>query len=283
MISGATRLAGVIGDPVRHSMSPVIHNAAYAAAGLDWTYVALPVSEGQVDAALDGAIALGIEGLSVTMPHKAAAARRCDELTPAAAHLGVVNAIRCVDGQVIGHNTDGTGFLAALAHADWNPIDRNVVVVGAGGTAKALSTALVAAGVQRVVVAARRADAAHEVAELAGPEAVGVGLNELSGADWGAADLVANTTPVGMAQGPAPDRSLVPVETLSPDCRVIDAVYHPLVTPLLASAAARGLATLGGVELLVGVSAEVFTWWTGVEAPIDVMDQAALAHLRSSQ
>ncbi|MCB1028261.1 MAG: shikimate dehydrogenase [Microthrixaceae bacterium] len=281
MITGATRLAGVIGDPVRHSMSPVIHNAAYAATGLDWVYVAVPVPEGRVEAALAGALALGVEGLSVTMPHKATVARHCDRLTESATRLGVVNAVRLSEGEVIGHNTDGTGFLVALANAGWRAEGRSVVVVGAGGTARALSAALVAAGASRVVVAARRVEAAREVADLVGPGVSPSPLAELPRAEWERADLVANTTPVGMAGGPDPDGLPVPVEALSPECRVIDAVYHPLVTPLLKAARERGLDTMGGVELLVGVSAEVFAWWTGVTAPIDVMSQAALTHIDS--
>lgn len=279
MISGETRLAGVIGEPVRHSLSPTIHNAAYAAAGLDWTYVALPVRPGEVAAALGGAVALGLEGVSVTMPHKEAAAACCDELTPAASALGVVNAVKRVGSKLIGHNTDGTGFVVALSSAGWKPGDGSAIVLGAGGTARALTVALAEAGVTRVTVAARREAAAQAVAELAGARAVGVALESLSEVEWAAAGLVANTTPVGMADGPAPDASLAPVDLLGAHCWVIDAVYHPAETPLLAQARARDLSTLGGVELLVGVSAEVFTWWTGLDAPIGVMSNAAFRAL----
>ena len=283
MISGATRLAGVIGDPVRHSLSPAIHNAAYRACGLDWTYVALPVRLDNVEAALRGAVALGLEGLSVTMPHKTAAAGLCDELTPAASALGVVNAIKAVDNSLVGHNTDGSGFLHALAAAGWSAAGRSVIVLGAGGTARALAAALAEAGATRVTIAARRAEAALEVAQLAGSVGVGVALDSLGVADWAAADLVANTTPVGMTGGPAPDRMLATVERLSPQCWVIDAVYHPTNTPLLAAAQARGLSTVGGVELLVGVSAEVFTWWTGLDAPLGTMSEAAAAQLERAR
>lgn len=279
MISGATRLAGVIGDPVRHSLSPAIHNAAYAAHDLDWAYVALPVRSGGVEAALRGAAALGLEGLSVTMPHKETAARCCDELTPMAASLGVVNSIKRVGGSIVGHNTDGTGFLHALSAAGWEASGRTAIVLGAGGTARALTAALAGAGAGRVIVAARRVDAAREVAKLAGAVGEGVDLASVDGSTWGAADLVANTTPIGMTGGPAPEASLAPVERLSSGCRVIDAVYHPTDTPLLAAAKDRGLSTLGGVELLVGVSAEVFTWWTGLEAPLQAMSRAAIDQL----
>ena len=279
LISGATRLAGVIGDPVRHSLSPAIPNAAYAAHGLDWAYVALPVRPGGVEAALRGAVALGLEGLSVTMPHKATAAACCDELTPAAVSLGVVNATKRVGTSLVGHNTDGTGFLHALSAAGWDAAGRNAIVLGAGGTARALTAALAGAGAARVTVAARRADAAREVAQLAGAVGVGVALDRVDDAGWGGADLVANTTPVGMIGGPAPQHALAQVELLSPRCWVIDAVYHPTETPLLVAAKGRGLSTLGGVELLVGVSAEVFTWWTDLDAPLDAMSAAALDQL----
>lgn len=279
MISGATRLAGVIGDPVRHSLSPAIHNAAYAAHDLDWAYVALPVQPDGVAAALRGAVALGVEGLSVTMPHKATAAQCCDELTPAAGALGVVNAVKRVDSALIGHNTDGTGFLHALSAAGWDAASRTAIVLGAGGTARALAAALADAGADRVIVAARRPDAAREVAQLAGAAGEGVALDSVDHATWGAADLVANTTPVGMSDGPAPDWMLAPVELLSSHCWVIDAVYHPTDTPLLTAAHGRNLSTMGGVELLVGISAEVFTWWTGLEAPLAAMSRAAEAQL----
>jgi shikimate dehydrogenase len=275
VISGSTRLAGVIGNPVRHSMSPAIHNAAYEATGLDWAYVALPVREDRVEAALLGAVALGLEGVSVTMPHKAAAAQFCDELTPTAARLGVVNSIRNVDGTLVGNNTDGTGFLRALLADGWSAHGRRVVVVGAGGTARALTAALVDAGVEQVLVAARREEAALDVATMAGAGARGIRLEDMSESQWGDADLVANTTPVGMVGSARPDASPAPVPWLSSECRVIDAVYHPQTTPLLAASRQRGLSTLGGVELLVGVSAEVFTWWTGLEAPMQVMADAA--------
>ena len=170
VISGSTRLAGVIGNPVRHSMSPAIHNAAYEATGLDWAYVALPVTEDRVEAALLGAVALGLEGVSVTMPHKTAAAQFCDELTPAAARLGVVNSIRNVDGTLVGNNTDGTGFLRALLADGWPANGRRVVVVGAGGTARALAAALVDAGAEQVLVARRREETALRGATMAGPK-----------------------------------------------------------------------------------------------------------------
>ena len=142
MISGSTRLAGVIGDPVRHSLSPAIHNAAWAAADLDWVYVALPVGVERLREALSGMVALGVEGLSGTMPHKAEAAKLCDELTSAAEALGVVNSLKRQGARLIGHNTDGSGFVSALGDSGWSPSNRRALVVGAGGTARAVTHAL---------------------------------------------------------------------------------------------------------------------------------------------
>ncbi|MEZ5381051.1 MAG: shikimate dehydrogenase [Microthrixaceae bacterium] len=282
MISGATRLAGVIGDPVRHSLSPAIHNAAYAATGLDWVYLALPVGEERLGEALSGMVALGIDGLSVTMPHKARAAEYCDELTPAAEALGVVNSLRRQGARLVGHNTDGSGFVTALANNGWSSSIRSAVVVGAGGTARAITHALGAAGAHRVTVAARRARAGDSVAALAGPAGEARPLGEMGAHQWREADLVVNTTPVGMAGSALPNGSLVPVELLRSDAVVADVVYHPRVTPMLSAAAAAGHRCLGGVDLLLGLSAEVFTWWTGQAAPLEAMRGAVLAQLDGS-
>src|SRR5262245_21568753 len=135
-ITGATRVAGVIGSPVRHSLSPAMHNAAFADAGLDWRFVAFDVADGEAGQALDGMRALGIDGLSVTMPHKQAVARAVDVLSPAARALDAVNCVaRLDDGRLEGLNTDGAGFVASLRDAGINPAGMAVAVLGAGGAA----------------------------------------------------------------------------------------------------------------------------------------------------
>ena len=265
--AGTTRLAGVIGWPVRHSRSPDIHNAAYEALGLDWVYVALPVAPGQVPAALAGMRALGLEGLSVTMPHKAAAAAQVDVLTPDAAALGAVNSVRRDGDRLIGDNTDGGGFVDSLLEAGVDPAGRRCVVLGAGGAARAVVRSLALAGAAQVTVVNRDPTRGAAAAALAGDTGA-VGSTE----DLMSADLLVQATPVGMGDDLtlAADPALLPAGAV-----VADLVYHPLVTPLLAAARARGLPTVDGLGMLVHQAARQLQAWTGRDAPIDVMRAAA--------
>src|SRR3954469_6165198 len=155
-IRATTRLAGVIGSPIRHSRSPAIFNAAFAAAGLDWAYLAFEVAGGGAGGALDAVRALGIEGLSVTMPHKSDVAGLVDERSPQAEQLGAVHCVVRRGDRLIGHNTDGAGFVASLrADAGFDPAERSCVVLGAGGAARAVVLALAEAGASSVVVVNR--------------------------------------------------------------------------------------------------------------------------------
>ncbi len=271
-VTGETRLAGVIGWPVRHSRSPAIHNAAYAALGLDWTYLALPVVPGAVPAALAGARALGIEGLSVTMPHKSAVAAAVDELTADAAALGAVNSVRNLDGRLVGDNTDGGGFVDSLRVDEGiDPAGATCVVVGAGGAARAVVRALAVAGADRVAVVNRSRDRAEAAAALAGD--VGSTVDDVAAA-LAAADLVVQATPLGMGDD---DRVAFDVAALGEGAVVVDLVYHPEVTPTLAAAAGRGLRTVGGLGMLVHQAARQVRSWTGRDAPVEAMLAAARA------
>ena len=274
-MSGRTRLAAVIGWPVRHSLSPAIHNAALAAADLDWVYLALEVPPGQAPAALTGMRALGIEGLSVTMPHKTDVAAAVDCCTPSRRSCGPSTlSVRRPDGTLEGHNTDGDGFIAALRAAGADPAGRRVVLLGAGGAGRALALALAGAGAAEVAVVNRSEAAAQVAAGLAAP--VGrVG----TAADVRAADLVVNATPVGMGDG----AGALPVDPalLHAGQVVADIVMHPLDTALLQAARAAGAATVDGLGMLVHQAALAFTLWTGVEAPVAAMREAAERELAS--
>jgi shikimate dehydrogenase len=275
VISGATRVAAVIGDPVRHSLSPILHNTAYRELGLDWSYVAFEVPDGQTAAALQGARALGLVGLSVTMPHKTAAAAACDELTDDAAALRSVNTVMIEDAKLLGASTDGPGFLRSLADAGCDPTGARVLVVGAGGAARAVALALGRAAAH-LQVAARRPAAAAETAELAGGEAVAWDDRAAAAIDAG---IVVNATPVGMGDDPA---VVVAVDALHPGQVVADLVYHPLETPLLREARARGATTVDGLGMLVHQAALQVERWSGQAAPVPAMRRAAEAALRSS-
>ena len=267
-LTGETRLAGVIGWPVRHSRSPAIHNAAFAAAGLDWVFLALPVEPGRAAAAVGGMAALGIEGLSVTMPHKAAVAAAVDRLAPDAVALGAVNCIAREDGVLVGHNTDGAGFVDSLRVDEGiDPSGMRCVVVGAGGAARAVVRALAGAGAAHVAVVNRNPERAAEAALLAGPLGAVAGADDLA-----RADLVVHATPVGMG-----DDGGLPFDpaTCAGHAVIADLVYHPEETPLLAAAASAGRRTVGGIGMLVHQAAHAFGLWTGVDAPIGAMSAAA--------
>lgn len=271
--TGSTRLAAVIGWPVRHSRSPAIHNAGFSAAGLDWTYVALPVRPGHASTAIAGMDALGIDGLSVTMPHKAPVAAALDHLTDDAVALGAVNCVFRDGDDLVGDNTDGSGFVDSLRADEGIDLSgRACVVVGAGGAARAVVRSLALSGVESVTVVNRRNDRAQSAAALAGT--IGrVGDGEAIRR----ADLVVNATPVGMGD----DASLPfdPART-APDTVIADLVYHPLVTPLLSAAADCGRRPVGGLGMLVHQAARAFSRWTGVAAPVAAMDAAARRGLR---
>jgi shikimate dehydrogenase len=266
----STRLAGVMGCPVRHSLSPAIHNAAFRATDLDWVYVAFEVPPAGAAAAVAAMGALGIEGLNVTMPHKAGVAEAVDRLSPVAGELGAVNTVVREAAALVGHNTDGDGLVAALrAEHGFDPAGRRCLILGAGGTGRAVARALGAAGAADVAVVARRSEQAKAVATLAGPSG-------RTGAvmDAGGADLVVNTTPVA-AELPL---GLEPSH-LGPAQLVVDVVYQPRVTALLLAAAAQGAATANGVGMLVHQAALAFRLWTGHEAPVAEMRRAAADEL----
>lgn len=270
-ISGATRLAGVIGSPVRHSLSPAIHNAAYEACGLDWVYVALEVAPLEAARAFAGMRALGIAGLSVTMPHKEAAFEAVDELTPAARAMRAVNCVHLVGDRLVGHNTDGDGFVDSLrADASVDPAGLRVAVLGAGGAARSVVEALARNGAADIAVVNRTLGRAGEAAVLAGS------VGRIGGpADISGADLVVNATSVGMGGGALP----LEVSLLRHGQVVADLVYHPLDTALLQAAREVGAQAVDGLGMLVHQAARQFALWTGTQAPVGVMRAAAEAEL----
>jgi shikimate dehydrogenase len=276
VITGHTRLAAIIGDPVRHSLSPTIHNAAFEAAGLDWRYLAFEVPRGEAAAAVAGMRALGIDGLNVTMPHKADAAAAVDRLSPAAEALGAVNTIVREGSVLVGENTDGDGFVNALRIDEGVGLEgMRCLIVGSGSAARAVVRALGLAGASEVVVAARRPDAAASVVELASVARPGT-VEEADGMD-----LVVNATPVGMDDVVELDPPALPVpaERIGAGQLVVDLVYHPLVTPLVREARARGAVAVNGIGMLVHQAAIAFRLWTGEDAPIEAMSAAVLAEL----
>jgi shikimate dehydrogenase len=264
-----------MGDPIAHSLSPLLHNAAFDALGLDWVSVAFPVAAGSAPAALAGMRALEIAGLSVTMPHKEQAYAAVDDATEVARRLGVVNCVTWRDGALVGDSTDGEGFLAALRRAaGFEPAARRCLVIGAGGAARAVTLALAEAGAAEVVVVNRTQARAEEAAALAGA-AGRVG----SGADVRDADLVVQATPIGMAHRAGDSSQQLPfdVDALHGGQVVADLVYHPSQTPLLDAAEARGAVAVGGLGMLVHQAALALERWTGRPVPVEAMWAAVRA------
>ncbi|MGH2785278.1 MAG: shikimate dehydrogenase [Actinomycetota bacterium] len=260
-------MAGIIGWPVNASLSPAIHNAAFAAAGLDWTYVAFPVRPELVGAALQGMRGLGIAGLNVTMPHKQAVIPHLDGLTPEVERVGAVNTIVAEGKRLYGTNTDGAGFIRFLERdAGIEPAGLTAVVLGAGGAARGIAAAMVDAGVA-VTVTARRSEQADEVATASGAAtAPWEGRTEAVGG----AELIINATPIGR-DGPA---TPIAGEAIAEGQTVVDLIYHPEATELIRIATKRGARAFNGMGMLLHQAALSFEAWTGVDAPFAAMAAA---------
>ena len=289
-INGGTRLAGVIGWPIEHSLSPAMHNAAYSRLGLDWVYLPLPVRESaDVPAVVTAIRSLPFVGFNVTMPYKRLMLELCDEVAAQAKLAGAVNTVQVVDGRLMGYNTDGRGLLESLRdEAGFAPEGKRAVVLGSGGAAGAIVAALVLARVAHMTIVSRDPAHADELIARMEPyahdtELTVVQTGDESGPLVRAADLVINSTPLGMRPG---DASPVNGEWLHAGQVVSDMIYSPPDTPLLRAAQASGARTLGGLGMLVAQGAISLEIWNGdstVSAPRDVMRDAACAALRTDR
>ena len=273
--TASTQVAAIIGDPVGHSLSPVLHNAAFEALGLDWVYLALPVPTGRVPDAIAGVRALGLAGLSVTMPHKAPVAIEMDQLSPAAARLGAVNTVIRRGSELVGDSTDGEGFVAALrTDQGWDPAGRSCVVLGAGGAARAVVLALAGAGAAEVLVVARQDGPARGAADLAGSVGSVASIDSVAGAE-----LVVNATPVGMIGAGGPEALPLGLDParLGPGQLVVDLIYSPPITALLDAGRAAGTTVANGLGTLIHQAALQCRLWTGMEPPLEAMSAAVMA------
>lgn len=276
-ISSTTGLVCILGHPVRHSRSPAMHNAAFAAQGLDLVYLAFDVEPAELSTAISGLRSLGCAGANITIPHKEAILRLVDEVEPAARRVGAVNTVVNDTGRLVGYNTDVHGFLLALEKG-WGrgPRDAKCLVLGAGGAARAVIAGLVSEEAGEIWIYNRTAARARELsAEVAAwsPLPIRV-LGESDLLLFGPqADLIVNATPVGMEAG-VKDVP-IPVDILTSDHAVMDIVYASEPTPLLVAAHGRGAVVIDGVEMLVQQAARAFELWTGRAAPIDLMREHA--------
>lgn len=287
MISGHTHVAAVIGWPVEHSLSPAIHNAWFQHAGIDWAYVAFAVESMQLGQAIAGVRALGIKGLSVTMPHKETIIDHLDEVDNIARTLRAVNCVGVKDGRLIGTNTDGDGCCDAIERQSGSSVaGQRVALLGAGGTARAIAAAMLRRGAH-VRVVNRSTNRALELVEMCHSVNEAPAGNDRAVGSVAVADrqeisscaIVINATSVGMNTAEHPcDVSLIAASAV-----VMDAVYSPLRTAWLNAAEAQGATTIDGLWMLIHQAMRQQQWWFGVMPDPQIMREAAereLAHRR---
>lgn len=280
-ISGKTRVCAIIGDPVEHSLSPVMHNAAFKELGLNLVYVAFTVTRNELRGAILGARSLGLRGLNVTMPHKNAVINYLDEIDSTARSIGAVNTILNEEGRLIGYNTDGNGAMIALQENDISPEEKKLLLLGAGGAGKAIAYKA-AQEVEELVILNRTSEKAEKLAEVLrrefGKKVKGGTLSsEILKEELKDADFLVNATSVGMH--PDVNYSPVPPDLLRSDLCVMDIIYNPLETKLVKDAKAVGAKVVSGLEMLIYQGAVAFEIWTNCPAPVEVMREAALNKL----
>ena len=281
-VSGKTRVCAIIGDPADHSLSPAMHNAAFKELGLNLVYVAFTVAPKDLKHAVFGAKSLGLRGLNVTMPHKHEVMKYLDDLDPTAKSIGAVNTVLNNQGKLIGYNTDGNGAMIALQENGVCAEKKKLVLLGAGGAAKAIAYQA-AQEVNELVILNRSPDKAKKLVKSL-PKNLGSKLKsevlsfEVLEQELATADILINATSVGMH--PDVDSSPVPSGLLRSDLCVMDIIYNPLETKLLKDAKTAGAKVISGVEMLIYQGAVAFHIWTNCPAPVDVMRNAALTELK---
>lgn len=272
-----------LGDPVDANPTGAVEEAAFAACGLNWRFLMLRVPQGQLEQAVTGARAMGFKGLGVTMPHKQAIIPYLDGLTPAAKIIGAVNAVYVRDGKWIGDNVDGKGFVGALPQKGKELKGSHVAILGAGGAASAIAVECALAGARKITIINRTASRGEELARLIAEQTDAESAFIL----WTPAiavpegtDLLVNATSIGLTpnQEEKPD---IDYDTIAPGLTVCDVVFDPAMPLFLQEAVKRGAVTVSGIGMLVAQAALAFTGWTGMEAPLDVMDAAMKKELNS--
>ncbi len=284
-ISGGTRICGIIGDPIEHTLSPAMHNAAFKNKGVDYLYLPFRVKRQELGKAIEGMRALNIRGLNVTIPHKVAVIQFLDELDHLADRIGAVNTIVNNDEVLTGYNTDATGFLQALLEKGIEPKGKKVVILGAGGASMAISFILAERG-SSLVILNRTWDkakvCADRISEIFQSEATALKLDRESLATaLSGADILVNTTSVGMS--PNINETPVTSNLLKPGLVVFDIVYNPIKTRLQREAEAAGATVISGLDMLVWQGALAFEKWTGQKAPIDLMKREVIKVLERDE
>lgn len=276
-ITGKTKVIGIIGWPVSHSLSPVMHNAAFEFLSLDYCYVPFAINPDHLKEAIKAIPALNITGLNVTVPHKENVLKYVVELSEEAKMIGAVNTLKISNNRLVGYNTDGTGFVNALKEAGHLVANKRLLIIGSGGSAKAVAFKSASEGVNLIIIANRTISKAillknklDEYFPSLKIEVTGIGYDELKCAIE-KVDTVVNTTSIGLGRE---DLSPVPGELIHKGLFIYDLIYNPHETALLRYSKAAGCRYANGLGMLVHQGAESFRIWTGVEPPVEVMRQA---------
>ncbi|UCC17386.1 MAG: shikimate dehydrogenase [Dehalococcoidales bacterium] len=282
-ISGKTKVCALIGDPIEHTMSPAMHNAAFSELGLDYVYVAFGVKPDELAGAINGMKSLGMPGWNVTIPHKVNVIPLLDKLDPLAEKIGAVNTVVNDNGILTGHNTDATGFLQAMLEKGVEPQGKTIAIMGAGGAARAVSFILADRGAFPTILnRIEELDWAENLAAMISKEFdIEVPAMELTKENLGTvlndAEILVNATSVGMS--PNDNVSPAPAELLKADLTVYDVIYNPIQTRLLKDAETAGATTIGGIDRLVWQGIMAFEKWTGQKPPFDLMKNQAMKFL----
>lgn len=273
MITGKTKTVGILGWPVGHSMSPLMHNAAFADLGLDYSYIPLPVHPDNLAQAVAGLKSLSFVGANVTIPHKVTIIPFLDEIHPSAKLAGAVNTLVIREGKITGYNTDCQGFILSLKTKNITIQDKTALIMGAGGAARAVVSGLLAAGIKKITIGTRSLQKAEDfIKNFSEP-------NKLQGCNWNEdifknelqqCDLLINCTPIGMDNN---NSITLPVDWqgVAKTAVICDLIYNPTLTQFLADAQNHGHIIINGAGMLIEQGALAFELWTGVNAPRNVM------------
>jgi shikimate dehydrogenase len=284
-IDGNTRLVGIIGSPLDHTLSPAVHNAAFDYLGLNWCYVPLPVEEVRLEQAVEGIKALHFAGVNVTMPFKTGVIGLLDEVAMFAESVGAVNTILIDKGKLIGYNTDGRGFYTALVRdLGYDVKGRSVLVLGAGGASRSVTVSLALAGCGSITIVNRSPGRSEQLAEIIRKSAPEIQVSWLTPEDnydivVAESDVIINATPLTTFNGVL----RVPVSLLNKNQLVCDLNYSLYQPPLLQEAEARGAQVMDGKGMLLYQAAAAFEIWTGLEAPVEVMRAALVRALEEAR
>ena len=278
MINGKTNVFGIIGDPVEHTLSPGMHNAAFKKLDMNNIYVPFHVKAEELEDAIAGAYAMGIGGLNITIPHKTEVIKYLDYLDIAAGLIGAVNTIEFGKNGAVGHNTDGIGAVRAISEIT-SVKNKKVMILGAGGAARAIAFQILLSGANNLVISNRTIEKASELrddlVEKLEPNVKITDLGHELETELKDTDILVNTTPIGMYPN-INQKPLVTADMMHEDLVVNDIVYNPLKTGLLEQAEKAGAKPISGVKMLIYQGAESFKIWTGIEPPVEVFKKALM-------